>query len=293
MPRALAISVVLLLLGTASSQAAEDESLKSILKRIGDDARQMRKKFGVYPTVDPAFPFKHPTIEAPQVIEALGQRLDPDPSIDGYLKLQLMACGPDLFNTPSEKLLRMVIHMPALITYRPPVRPRLLVAAETTVFPLRVVRRQLKPIIRHFNESIRRTADANRSSRAFARMLCTRVPHQGGLRLLAMLHEARDQYKAGAWIAGSRRYTRTRQIAKEARMMWDLREQMPGLVRRQMRYLLEQMHTSQPPKGGRGPIQAIHLGKDGRLKIVRRPRCFPLNDKLYKDLIRYVSGPRK
>ena len=57
--------------------------------------------------------------------------------------------------------------------------------------------------------------------------------------------------------------------------------------------VLESLHAAQPETNTTLPIQQMQMKDDGRLEILRKPRCFPINNKLYEDMRRYVSGPRR
>lgn len=289
------LSVAACLSAVSATDLQAEDSLSALLDELTDSAQKSRERFGTYPAIDPALPARHRQIESEQVLTALGRRLNPDPTLDGYLKHQLLGFSPDFANASPQKLHAIVVNLPPLTGYpQPNQRQRMLLEiAETEVLPLRLIRSHIQPLIDNFHHAKARRAEANRHTVLYHKKIIHRMPAENGLQLLGRLVHAYHRYTSGWWVAGSKRYTPTRRLAEEAQGLWNRRRRVPAAIRKQMIRLLRAMHADQPDRNAIHPIQEMKMKDDGRLEILRKPRCFPINNKLYEDMLRYVSGPRR
>lgn len=174
------------------------KTLEQFLRTMERDAKAALKSSKAFPTEPARLP---PKLAAdPQtrlkITKCLTKRLDSNPSVDGYLKWQLLNLGPDFQKAGPSDLGRIASAMPSLVPM-PQLNgsQRKLLAAsskmDTATFQKRVM-----PYLDRYHKEVEQVRVLNKPAWEYRDKVVSRMPVEGGLRLYANVLNAHEQYRA-------------------------------------------------------------------------------------------------
>ena len=178
--------------------AEEPKSLEQLLRKMSRDAETSLKTNRSFP----AEPVRLPAELAAdsqtrqKLIKLLAKRLDSNPSIDGYLKWQLMNMGPDFIKADKRDLGRIAAAMPSLEPLPQLTGSQRKMLAASDKMNTETFQKRVMPHLDRYFKQVELVKKLNTPAWEYRDKVVSRMPVEGGLRMYANVLNAHEQYRA-------------------------------------------------------------------------------------------------
>jgi hypothetical protein len=266
-------------------------SLRDLVKALAKKARSVRKIGKTEPSVDSKLAFKYMQVKDKntQLFRLLStRRLDPDSSIDGYIKRTLLTLQPDFFKAKPSQHMAVLGGLPAYLPMIEPTKAQVksLSRASGPIRKESALYKQIKMEVERLLKHRQMIRDRNEHTSKYRLAIEQRMPSKGGIKLYAIVTNIRDRMATNNWV--EHQNPRVDAMMGEAKTLWDGRKSI--VLRKSIKAVADDIRSRQ--RGGKKYYQGrrviIFKADEGKVEL-QHWHHDPLGGSRYNELMTFLG----